>query len=282
MPLRLLTLLALLVPTLAFAYPSQVRDMLQHAGQTFVARAPGTIDDATKHEIEAIAQATAAKTGGKVYIIIDNKTAPSEYDRLYTDLGLTGHDVVVASNGPGWSLQVGSLSAQQKQDILNRVGLAGGKPLDKLKTLTDDVQRALAQTKAVTHTTTSAGTLAPAPTPASSGGHGGLIFLGVVVAIIGAVVFFRRKKRDASLTADFQAALQPPTRIMTDVYMGLDGLEHHPDFGTLMDRATAVQSKIDAVKGQAPSREAIARLDALTADANQVRLAFDQAKRTLK
>lgn len=324
-PHRALLCLALaltLLPALALAYPSQVRDMLKGAGQTFVVRAPGTIDDVTKKELEATAQATAAKTGAKVYFIIDNKTSPSEYDSLYTDLGLNGRDLVVASNGPGWSVQVGSLSAQQKQDILNRVGLSGGKPLDKMKAIASDVSTALAQVRTTGNAmswndfqhanqgkgwsgqqmsdayarykktgvmpSTTSGTLATtqaaplAGSTNSSSGYGGWVFLGLVVAIITGVVVFRRRKRDAALGADFKAALEGPTRILTDVYMGLDGMENHPEFPALMDKVSAVQGKVDAIKGQAPSREAIARLEALSADANGVRIAFDQARRTLK
>ncbi len=317
-----LPLLALLLPTVTLAYPPQVRDLLKNAGQSFVVRGPGTIDDATKKDLEATAQATAQKTGGKVYFVIDNKTKPSDYDSLYTDLGLTGHDIVVASNGPGWSLQCGSLSAQQKQDILNREGVAGGKPLDRMKAIANDTASALANTKAVAAqlswnefqhvnrdkglspaqmseayarykqtgampggTTTLATTAQPAPlqkTPASSGGHGGLIFLGIVVLAIVGIVFWRRKQRDSALAAEWAPALEGPTQILTAVYMNLDGLEAHPNFSALMDQAAVVQKKLDDLKGQAPSREGIARAQSLTEEANRVRLSFDQARRSLR
>lgn len=318
---RLVPLL-LLLPALAFAYPPQVRDLLKNAGQSFVVRAPGTIDDATKHELEATAQATAQRTGGKVYFIIDNKTKPSDYDTLYPDLSLTGHDMVIASNGPGWSLQCGSLSAQQKQDILNREGLAGGKPLDRMKAIANDAATALASTKAVAAhltwnefqhanrdkglspaqmsdayarykqtgalpggATTLATTAQPAPlqkAPAPSGGHGGLIFLGVLVVAIAGIVFWRRKKRDAGLAEEWAPALAAPTQIMTAVYLNLDGMENHPNFTALMDQAGVVQKKLDDLKGQTPSREGIARANSLVEEANRVRLSFDQARRTLR
>ncbi len=320
-----LLLLTLFLPVLALAYPSQVRDMLKNAGQSFVVRAPHTIDDVMKKELEASAQATAQKTGGKVYFIIDNNTKPADYDLLYTDLSLTGHDIVIASNGPGWSLQCGSLSAQQKQDILNREGLAGGKPFDRMKAIANDVAGALANTKATAvqltwnefqhanrdrslspaqmsdayarykqtgampggssaPSTTLATTVQPAPVhqPASSGGHGGLIFLGVIIVAIAGIVFWRRKKRDAALAEEWGPALEGPTQILTAVYMNLDGLEAHPNFSALMDQASAVQKKLDDVKGQAPSREGIARLQSLNEEANRVRLSFDQARRTLR
>ena len=319
---RLLTrlvLLALLAPSLAFAYPAQVRELLKNAGQSFVVRAPGTIDDLTKQALEVTAQMTAQRTGGKVYFVIDNKTKPSDYDLLYTDLGLSGHDVVIASNGPGWSLQCGSLTAQQKQDILNREGMAGGKPLDRMNAIAHDVSNALANTKAVTAqlswnefqhanrdrglspaqmsdayarykqtgampgaatTVATTGQLAPVQKP--NGGHGRLIFLGVLVLAIAGIVFWRRRKRDATLTQEWTPALEAPTQIMTAVYMNLDGMEKHPNFSALMDQATAVQHKLDALKGQSPSREGIARAQSLTEEANRVRLSFDQARRTLR
>ena len=286
MPHRLfsrLALLTLLLPALAQAYPPQVRELLKNAGQSFVVRAPGTIDDATKKDLEATAAATAQKTGGKVYFVIDNKTKPSDYDSLYTDLGLTGHDVVVASNGPGWSLQCGSLSAQQKQDILNREGLAGGQPLDRMKAIASDTANALASARPMTaRPMTQATTGQPAPLPnAPSSGHGGLIFLGIVVAAIVGIVLWRRKKRDAALAEAWAPALEGPTQILTAVYMNLDGLEAHPNFSALMDQAGAVQKKLDDLKGQAPTRESIARAQALSAEANRVRLSFDQARRSL-
>ena len=312
-------LLALVVPSLAWAYPSQVREMLSKAGQSFVVRAPHTIDDVVKKELEAAAQATAQKTGGKVYFIIDNNTKPADYDALYTDLGLTGHDVVIASNGPGWSLQVGSLSAQQKRDILNREGMAGGKPFDRMKAIAGDVATALTsakplaaqmswndfehanldkglsstqmkdayaqykQTGAMPGGTTALTTTSPqSPVTGSNSGHGGLIFLGVLVLAIVGIVFWRRRKRDAGLAAEWGPALEAPTQVMTAVYMNLDGMEAHPNFSALMDQATVVQKKIDDLKNESPSREGIARLQALTEEANRVRLNFDQARRTLR
>lgn len=319
--LHRLTFLTLLVPTLALAYPSQVRDILKGASQSAVVRAPGTIDEATKKDLEDAARATAHKSGGKVFFIVDNKTSPSDYDSLYTDLGLTGHDMVIASNGPGWSLQCGSLSAQQKQDILNREGMAGGKPADRMKKIADDAANALALTKSNAMTwnefehanagkglttaqmreayahykqtggmpvgvqsstgTQSSTTLAPSPQTQQSSGHGGLIFLGVVVALIVGVVFWRRRKRDETLAADWKTALEAPTRVMTDIYGGLDGMEKHPNFVQMMDQLTVVQNKIDALKSAPPSRENIARLQGLTEEANRVRLNFDQARRSL-
>ena len=215
-----------------------------------------------------------------MFFVIDNKTKPSDYDSLYTDLGLTGHDVVIASNGPGWSLQCGSLSAQQKQDILNREGLAGGKPLDRMKAIAHDVSTALAHTRQVPHGTL-ATTAQPAPLPKTSGGHGGLIFLGVVLVAIAGIVFWRRRQRDAALTEAWGPALEGPARVMTAVYLNLDGMEKHPNFPALMEQATAVQEKIDALKGQKPSREGIARAQSLSEEASRVRLSFDQARRTL-
>ena len=302
----------LLWAPILLAYPSQVREMLQHAPQYAVIRAPNTISDLTKKQLEVAASLTAQRTGGKVYFVIDNKTQPSEYNALYTDLGLTGHDILIASNGPGWSLQCGSLQAQQKQDILNRAGLAGGAPSDRLVQIAEDAGKALAVARPSGHrmdwnefqhanrdrgltpaqmadayarykehgTHTGLATTAQ-PQPDRAGGHGGLIFLGVVVALLVGVVLWRRRRRDANIAAEWATAIAAPGQVLTAVYLDLDGMEKLPQFPQLMDQITAVQTKLDQLKGQAPSREGIARAQGLTDEANRVRLAFAEARRQL-
>src|SRR5690242_8221559 len=86
---RWLPLAGLLVALSAIAYPSQVADILRKAGQSGVVRAPGTVDDATKAQLDQIAHDAASKTGAKVYLIVLKQSDnPSDYAGVYSDLGM--------------------------------------------------------------------------------------------------------------------------------------------------------------------------------------------------
>jgi len=141
-------MLCALSATVFANYPSPVADLLRKLGQSGVARAPNTIDDATKAQLDQIAKNGAAKTGAKVFLVIDNKTEPREYEKLYSDLSLRGKDLLIASNGPATSLTCNALGDQQKQDLMNRVGHEGGKPLDHMRKLVDQATVAIANTQA--------------------------------------------------------------------------------------------------------------------------------------
>lgn len=109
----------------------------------------------------------------------------------------------------------------------------------------------------------------------------GVGFFAIVVA---AVVWFamrRRKQADGQAVLELQQALKLPEATMTEVYLSLDGLEDHPDFPALMDKATAVTEQIDALKAGASDAGAVNRARALADDARRIRAAFDQARRTL-
>lgn len=123
---------------------------------------------------------------------------------------------------------------------------------------------------------TSASTQVPAATtaPASSGGHGGLIFLIVVAIGIAGWVFWRRRQRDQGLGEELKKALAAPEATMADVWMGLD--ESHPRYSALVDEATAVDAAVKDIKAAPPTRENIARLRSLTERAQQLRIAVDR------
>jgi hypothetical protein len=307
------TLLALHATVLA--YPPQVANILRSAGQSAVLRGTGTIDDNTKKELETIASSTASRTGGKVYFIIAKKDEPiRDFDGLYEDLGLKGKDMIVVSNGPGWSLHCNALDRAQKEGILANAGKSGARPLEKMRMVANDAASAVAQAKAETRQLARTGgqqmtwnefqhanagrgwssrqmseayaryqrgasyeTIGQPTTtgnPSSGSGNGLWIFLGVVAAIVVVWVVVRRRNRDQSLATDMKAALGPPEAVMADVYMNLD--ESHPRFGQLIEQATAVSGQIDQIKGQAPSREGISRLRSLEEQARGLRRAVEQ------
>lgn len=314
--------------TVLASYPSPVADLLRKSGQSGVARAPNTIDDATKAQLDQIAKDGAAKSGAKVFLVIDNKTEPLEYEKLYSDLSLRGKDLLIASNGPATSLTCNALGDSQKQDLMNRVGHDGGKPLEHMRKLVDQATDALANTQAGSRvswqefehlnagrgwsnsqmsteyahykqsgvmpaaanvnvgstnsgsntgsTNTSLQANQPIKRYTSTESHTGLwIFFVLVIAGIGGFVFYKRRNRDAGLAQEFKQALSGPQSIMADVYLQMTGNES----GQLLDSANAVQSRIEALAKQAPSREGIAKANGLKDEANRIRVAFDRAGR---
>jgi cbb3-type cytochrome oxidase subunit 3 len=115
---------------------------------------------------------------------------------------------------------------------------------------------------------------------------GGTMWFGVgfFAIVVAAVVWFamrRRKQADGQAILELQQALKLPESTMTEVYLSLDGLEDHPDFPALMDKATAVTEQIDALKAGTPDAAACSRARALADDTRRIRAAFDQARRTL-
>jgi hypothetical protein len=318
-----LLLLGLAVALPAFAYPSQITAILRQSGTSGVVRAPGTVNDEVKKDLDQLAQDTAAKTGAKVYLVVVKSTDnPNEYVGIYNDLNMAGKDMLIVTNGPAWDLRCNALSAAEKDGILSRAGMTGSKPLERMHQVTDQVASSLANTRNAVASTgarmswqqfehanagkgwssaqmsaawaqykqglphqgstrnsggdntalaTSTAELPPLTKTHSSGPGAMLYVLLAFVAAIGGWVFFRRRNRDASLAEDMKRALQGPEAAMTDVYMDLD--DKHPRFVTLIEEATAVTGRIDAIKRAPPSRESIARLSGLQDEARRLRQA---------
>ncbi len=310
-----LVALAVLGSGIAVAAPEDALKFLQNTGKTGVAQNVG-LDAAKKSEVEAIANDLSAKTGGKVYfILLKREEDPGPYGGLYERLGMTGKDVLVASNGTNWEVKVAALSHQAKQSAVDRAMASSGdvKPIPRLKILSNELHVALTQTqgkklswnefqsanagkgwdshrmsreyesyKATGHT--SGGTIAtvghstPITHSSSSSGWGMWAFLGVVVAAIVGVVIWRRRRRDGDLGAELKQNLQHPEAVLADVVMNMDGLENHPRFGQLMDAYSACENKLKDLKNGAPTREAVSKARALNDEANRVRRMFDEAK----
>ena len=127
---------------------------------------------------------------------------------------------------------------------------------------------------------TTASTEVASKTDADTGSSSWL-FPGLFALAIGGVVTWivlRRRKRDAGLADELKKALHAPETTMSDVYMNLDGLENHPNFGRLMDAATGVSDKLSTLKSAAPTRANIAQAQALREEAQRVRTQFDNAR----
>lgn len=295
----------------AQAAPSDAAKILQNAGQTGVAQNLGLPPD-KKAFAEQIAKDAATKTGAKVYIVLLKRDEdPEAYAGLYSDLNMQGKDLLIASNGTKWEIKAAALSHDAKQAAVNKGLSQEAPPLDRLKTVTQELTTALTQARAGKlswnefqhqnagkgwnpaqmsreyqryqqsgQLTTTVGTREVPLVRSESSGWGTYAFLGVLVAAIVGVVLWRRKKRDAGLGEELKLALQGPDQVITDIYMNLDGLEAKPNFGKMLDAVTACQAKLDELKKGAPTREAIARARALNDEANRLRRAFDEARMT--
>jgi len=132
---------------------------------------------------------------------------------------------------------------------------------------------------------TETGTQVPATIPARAAGSGipwlGLGFFALVLAALAYSWSRRRKRAAGQADAELKEALKLPEATMTEVYLSLDGLEDHPDFPALMERATAVTEQLDDLKAHSSDPSANSRARALAGEARAVRAAFDQARRTL-
>lgn len=268
-----------LVPAVALADPGKVADILRTKGTSGLAQNAG-LDDATKARLEASAKDTASKTGGKVYVVVLKKDTPTgPYGDVYTQLGMSGKDILLATNGVQWDLRSGNLPSQARSEILETTAKGGGTPLDRVDNVLRETATQLAQVK-----TGTAGTLATTgpkevPLARKESSNVGLIAVVAIAAVaVGIWVYFRRKTRDAAIATELQQALKGPESVLTDIYLGMDGMENHPQFADLIERANQVQARLDEVKNGTPSRESIAKLRAIHDDANRVRRAFDEAR----
>ncbi len=294
----------------AQAAPSDAANILKNAGQTGVAQNLGLPAD-KKAFAEQIAKDAANKTGAKVYIVLLKRDEdPQAYGSIYSDLNMQGKDLLIASNGTKWEIKAAALSHEAKQTAVNKGLSQEGQPLERLKTVTQELTTALTQARTGKlswnefqhqnagkgwnpaqmsreyqryqqsgQLTTTVGTReVPLVRQESSGFGTGAVVLSLIVAAIVGVVLWRRKKRDAGLGDELKLALQGPDQVITDIYMNLDGLEEHPNFGKMLDAVTACQGKLDELKKGAPTREAIARARSLNDEANRLRRAFDEAR----
>lgn len=323
---RGLALLLWLSALPAWAYPSQVADILRQKGQAGAVQ-PSSLAANVKAQLDTLAKDTAQRTGAKVYLVVMKESDdPNDFAAMYGDLGMSGKDLLISTNGPKWDLRSNALTSADKQALLNRVMSQGGPPLDRMRSLTSEVATALTHTKNVigqnavgkmswnefqhantgrgwspnqmsaayaryksgqpyentasgrgndgAMTTTSTQVPQAVPPAQSSGGNGFLIFLMVAALGIGGWVFWRRKQRDTGLGEELKKALAGPEATMADVWMGLD--ESHPNYTALVDQASVVDNSLKEIKGQAPTRENIARVRSLSERAQQLRIAVDR------
>jgi hypothetical protein len=318
MPIRLalysqLTMLAALITLAAVpvrANVPAVTKILQSAGSHAVVRAPKTVDEATRDQIDSMAKDAAAKSGAKVYVVVlPESEAPHAYRGVYPTVGMHGKDTLIVTNGPAWDLHCNAMSAAAKQELLAKAMKGEAKPLDRMEALLDGLPAALASAKTGKAMTwnefehqhagkgwnsarmseeyrkhvqaAEAGILVPVDKPAvveSSPGMGwGFGFFAVVVAAIVGTVIWRRRNRDRELAGAFKIALQGPESALADVYLDVD--ETNPTQQRLLEQATALSAKVDAIKAQPPSRHGIAQLDGLAIDAQRLRQLVSAAKR---
>lgn len=264
------------LPTLASANPGKVADILRQSGNSGVVRGPKTISNKQKNKLAGVARQAASRTGGKVYVVIvnsDTKTKP--YAKLYKKLNMGKGDVLIVSNGPKWELRCDGISKSDKSKLLKAVMSNNGDPLSRATSLLKGIPKALGHSQAKAK----AGKSSSPPIGGGSGSTdlatkesaGGfpwvaIFFLLFVAGGVGFVIF-RRKQRDASLDADFKAALDPAENHMADFYLGTDGFESHPQFSNMLAKGTQISTQIDALKAKTPTREAISKAKTLAKEA---------------
>ena len=273
----LATTAAVVVPQEVWADPVKVQEILQKSGKTGVAQNTGLNPDAKK-QIEQAADQAAQKTGAKAYVVVlKSDLDPQVYGDLYGKMGLSGKDILLATNGTKWDLRAASLSDDARVGILSKTAQGSGNPVERVGKVLSETATALNEARAGTAIATVGAKEVPLVRKESSN-TGLYVFLVLAALAAGAFVFFRRKKRDAALAVELKQALAAPEGVLTDIYMNMDSLENHPNFGDLLDQANRVQAKLDEIKNGTPSRESISRLRSIHEEANRVRRAFDDAK----
>jgi len=247
----------------------------------------GKVGAADVSLIKGKLDALTKDTGGKAYAILLPKGADIKaWHSVYADLSMTGKDVLVVSNAEDRYLQSSALPkgaeasilASTKVDVLKSPGQGVAAAIEKIG------ETLKGKTVATTHAKTGAATPAVEAKPAAQSG-GGLLWLWIVLAIAGvgggAFVFIKRRSRDANIGEELRAALKPGEETIADVYLTMDGVEDHPNFGSMLERANAVQSRIDAIKKGPVTREAVEQAKAAASDASRVRSEFEGARRAL-
>ncbi len=262
-------------PAARAANVDAVLSILQSKGNAGVARGPKTIDDAAKAKVEAMTEQLAQRTGGKAYVVVlPEGEDPGDYISIYGKMGLSGRDVVIATNGKDWELRCDAISKGQKQTLFSQTLGKGGNPLERLEKLTNALPAAVQssqQSQRGTKAIATTGARPYQPVGQAEGGFpwGWTLFGALVVGAVG-VVFWRRKQRDRSLAAELKTALDPGESAMAEIFLGMDGLEEHPRFDQLLSRATALSSKFDELKAQSPSRQAIGQAESLSRQAREL------------
>ncbi|MCO4762875.1 MAG: TPM domain-containing protein [Myxococcales bacterium] len=272
--LALLVGASLALPATATANPGKVAQILQKSGDVGVVRGPGTISNDIKAKITGQAKQLAASTGGKVYVVIVNsETGIGPYSKLYNKLSMGTKDVLIASNGTKWALRCNGISKKDKKKLLKKAMTSGGDPLSRMSKLMAGIPAALGHSQAAAKPKTAnqaaratGGGRAIAPVEESSGGYGWIFFLLIVGGGVGFVIW-RRKQRDADLTGDLKAALDPAENHMADFYIGTDGFESHPQFSNMLAKGTALSNQIDTLKAAPPTRESISKAQTLAKSA---------------
>ncbi len=143
----LVTLLALLVwTTPVLAAPSDALNILRSVGQSGIAQDVG-LDQAKKDTANQIAREAAQKTGAKVYVVLLKRDEdPGPYAELYSQLGMQGKDLLVASNGTKWEVKCAGLSHDSKEAAVERgLKVQGLDPLGRLRELTTQMTTAINQ-----------------------------------------------------------------------------------------------------------------------------------------
>jgi hypothetical protein len=245
-----------LTPNDVQATTGKVSELINKAGRAGVVRGPHTISKDQKAAVQKIASALSAKFDARVYFVFLPKSADNDtYASLYDSLGMKGADVLAVSNGSGLALRCSGLSKEAKTKVWEAFRGAADGPSNKFNALADTIAE-----------------LMPGEFPAtaepeeSDNSTGTAVFVVVLIAAVAAVII-RRKRRDTAILGDYKLALDPVEMDLTDMYLSMDGLEDRPGFERLLNQASDLSGKLDAIKIETPNRQAIAKLKTMSRDA---------------
>lgn len=258
-----------LVSPPAFANVGKVEDLLTKAGRSGVVRGPNTISKAQKAELEDIAASLSDRWGGRAYfVLLPSGVSHKAYMALYDSLEMGGADLLAVSNGKGLGLRCNGLPKQGKTKAWEAFRDADSAPKARFSALVAALPASLPRRAKGDGSGSGAAEdhREVGGEDADSSGSGAAIFAVLMIAAVAGVIW-RRKRRDARLQADFVAALDPVETDLADMYLSMDGKEDIAGFNNLLSQATALSEKVDALKGEAPNRQAISKLNTLSRDA---------------
>lgn len=253
----------------ARANPSKVAQILQRGGRAAVVRGPQTISKEQKAELQQIAERLSAKWNARVYFVLIPQSANNEtYARLYDELGMSGGDLLAVSNGKGLALRCNGLSKNAKEAAWQAFRDAPRGPKAKFSALVAALPQELSTKAAAPPPADRAPSAPSTPTEQpASGDSSDTVFFAVLLIAGVALVIWRRKRRDASVLADFNSALDPVESDLADLFLSLDGKEQATGYESLLTQATDLSARVEAIKVETPNRQAISKLKTLSRDA---------------
>ena len=268
----------------AAADPDKVFEILQKSGKVGVAQDIGLSDD-KKAALREMGESMSRRTGASAWVVLlKNDTETEAYARLYDRLKRSPKDVLVVSNGRNWALRSDAITKEAKLSLLGRTQRLA--KMERMAAIFEGVPTAMAADQlAARDSDVAAAARLPANnrrqrgTRANGGSSATAWLFGLAATVLVAVVLWRRRGRASRRATAFRAAVEPAELAMTEFYLGMDGVENHPNFGDVVERAGRIDEEIKGLKAGAQDRRAQGRGMTLTREAQALRGELDRMKR---